>query len=453
MKELKQPYNLTGLDGLVRETTNFERIAKAVFNIITEKVYGSTSTPGLSIYAYGSPGRIEMVGGDSDADIFILESKETKKGTEFRKQFAETMERFDYSKLDLPEWGKLAETEIYLEKSLIEGNQILETRFLCGDAKLNMRLEKLKSKYNSPERAIKNIIFNRLYLDEYFSKKVRAGALNVKYCKGGSRELLFISWYDGLLRLINAEEGELSKEPRFLIGLKKALERNAITEIQYRNAIRAINFLSILRTDILSVNKSTKDRGLTYLDEDTIKRLEDVGYSSSEIKYSFEQNRRKIRGVINKIYQNVIQIGGDLKGPKWKKELSLAQNNIFDAARQQIESTDPTIAISLLWSASTFNKKEFFQELSERYKNTEEWCIIGSIVNSSFCNPEILQHFGEGKAKEKGYGYLLRVIARNPNTPKRTLKSIVEDPNLEERYKAIAEAALLGGIERTQNQI
>ena len=394
-----------------------------------------------------------MVGGDSDADIFILENRETKKGTKFREEFTKTMEKFDYSKLDLPEWGKLAETEVYLEKSLIEGNQVLEARLLFGDEELNRKLKKLKSKYNSPERVIKNIIFNRLYLDEYFSKKIRGGALNVKYCKGGSRELLFISWYNELLRSINREKDELISEPQFLIGLKRALERNAITEMQYRKAIMSINFLSIFRTDMLSVNKPTEDRGLTYIDEKTIRRLEKIGYPPLEIKQVFEENRMKIRGVINKIYEDAIQIGGELKGQRWKRDLALAQNDISNAIKQKIEPTDPTIAISLLWGASIFNKKEFFRELSERYKNTEEWCIIGSIVNSSFCTPEILQHFGEGKAKEKGYGYLLRVIARNPNTPKRTLKSIVNDPNLEERYKAIAEAALTKGIEGTQNKI
>jgi hypothetical protein len=55
--------------------------------------------------------------------------------------------------------------------------------------------------------------------------------------------------------------------------------------------------------------------------------------------------------------------------------------------------------------------------------------------------------------KEQGYGYLLRVVARNRNVSKKTLYSIVEDPNLEKRYTEVAKAALVGGTSLANNQI
>ncbi len=50
MEGLKQSSKLAGLDNLVRETANFEKIVKAVSKIVAEKVYGFGSVHGLAVY-------------------------------------------------------------------------------------------------------------------------------------------------------------------------------------------------------------------------------------------------------------------------------------------------------------------------------------------------------------------------------------------------------------------
>lgn len=52
-----------GLEKAVDKSASFDRIAKGVYEITAREVYGKTETPDLAIFAYGSPGRIEMVGG------------------------------------------------------------------------------------------------------------------------------------------------------------------------------------------------------------------------------------------------------------------------------------------------------------------------------------------------------------------------------------------------------
>ncbi len=121
--------------------------------------------------------------------------------------------------------------------------------------------------------------------------------------------------------------------------------------------------------------------------------------------------------------------------------------------RAKIVSEDPLIRIALIWRASSSGQRELFDYLAAKHKDTEDWATIGSIVCSPYCSPNILRHFGTGRAKERGYGYLLRVIARNKNVDKKTLKSIVDDQHLEDRYKEVAIAALEGGYEEANRQI
>jgi hypothetical protein len=54
---------------------------------------------------------------------------------------------------------------------------------------------------------------------------------------------------------------------------------------------------------------------------------------------------------------------------------------------------------------------------------------------------------------EKGYGYLLMVVARNKNVGKNTLEEIVSNLSLEKRYTEVAEAALIGGTKAANSQI
>lgn len=451
MKGLRPLARFAGIDSMLRESSKFEAASKAIYEITANQVFGVPNPKGFALYAYGSPGRREMIGGDADADIFIVESPSAKRAGEFRKLFVSNMSHLDYSKVDLPDWGRVDEVEIYLQKSLVEGNQVLETRFLSGDNELDKEFEALKRKYNSPGRAIQNIVFNRLYLDAYFEQKVRDGALNVKYCQGGSRELLFLGWYDDLMR--TAFDEKPTSEPKALSGLRR-LHPKRLGDKALESSLEAINFISILRTDMLAMNRKTRDRGLTFLDEPTLEGLRRLGYpSSDEVKQAFEYHRRQIRNAVDIAYSEVLSFGGDFHSASWERDIRLAQTLLSHEERATIKTTDPAVKMALIWGAANFGQRGIFEELSEQNADSENWGVIGSIVCSPLCKPRLLERFGTGIAREKGYGYLLRVIARNPNTPRETLVLIANDPNLEKRYTEIAAAALRGGVKEANQQI
>ena len=58
-----------------------------------------------------------------------------------------------------------------------------------------------------------------------------------------------------------------------------------------------------------------------------------------------------------------------------------------------------------------------------------------------------------GIGKEAGYGYILRIVSRNPNVKQETLKAIANDPKVEPRYTQCAKAALEHGKEAANHQI
>lgn len=444
-----------GLRLCIEETIKFDKLIRESYKKIGLEIYGVKHTPGIAVFAYGSPGRRELIGGDSDADLFLIERETTEKSQELRRRLREKWETFGFSKIDLPTWGTYDEIETYLGKSLVEGNQILETRFLAGDNLVAQDVAERKRKFDSIERGLENIIFNRLYFNQYFRQRVRNGALNIKYCHGGSRDFLFVYWHDRLDRTMKIESDDSSYIPRIESGLKRLASQGKIDEKGLRSLIEAINFSIELRSDVLSLNKSTPERGLTFLDDSTLERLHSMGYPDSEtVRSYFEEYRMRIENLLRLVWDDTTKKAGLLRGNLWEEQFRRAY--IFrtgECIRNQIPSDDPLLIIALIWGASESGQQELFNFLANKHRETENWPIIGSIVCSPLCSSELLHHFGTGQLKEKGYGYLLRVIARNKNVSQETLKSIAEDSRLEKRYTEVAQIALKKGTEEANHQI
>ena len=453
----KAPIKLgrNGLKLCVEETKKFDRLIRESYEQIGLDLYGVKHIPGVAVFAYGSPGRRELIGGDSDADIFLIEKERTEKSQELRKRLKEKLETFSFSKVDLPNWGTYDKIETYLKKSLVEGNQVLETRYLIGDSAISQGILERKRKFDSIERGLENIVFNRLYFNQYFRQRVRNGALNIKYCHGGSRDFLFVYWHDKLDRIIKGDADDPSYIPRIESGLNRLVSQGKISEKELKNLTEAINFSIELRSDVLALNKHTPERGLTFLDQSTLERLHSLGYPDAEIIRSyFEEYRMRIGNLSKLVWNETIRKAGEIRGDYWEEQFRRAYvAETEEEVRRRITSDDPILSIAMIWGASESNQKQLFDFLANKYRKTENWSIIGSIVCSPLCDGELLHHFATEQLKEKGYGYLLRVVARNKNVKKETLKSIAEDSRLEKRYTEIAQVALVKGNKEANNQI
>lgn len=446
--------NFEGIKKAIEETKKFDRILTETYKRTAIEVYGGVETPGIVAFPYGSPGRIELVGGDSDADILLVENPRTEKTIKFRKKLIERLKEFDFSKVDTPTWGTFEEITPYLKKSLVEGNQILEARFLIGDERIKKELELFKVKFGIVERELMNIISNRFYFNQYFRQRSRGQVPNIKYCHGGSRDFLFIDWWDRLERRNTREEGR-AYLPRFILGLERLFEKGKINWNELLDALKAFSFLTILRSDVLLLNKNTPDRGLTFLGEDTAKRLEGVGYplSNKTISY-FNKCRKAIDQTVQEVWEEVIKKAESRRYKGWSEEFRKAYDGkISYNEKAKIDSEDPFMRTALIWGASESSQKKLFDHLVEKYKDTTDWGTINAIACSPLCSSRVLYHLGIGIGKEKGYGYLLRVITRNKNISRETLEAIAYDSKLEKRYTEVAQAVLEKGNGAANNTI
>ena len=152
--------------------------------------------------------------------------------------------------------------------------------------------------------------------------------------------------------------------------------------------------------------------------------------------------------------ERTLEIGSTFYGNKWKEKIKSAYSTETpQEERLRIPDIDAPTRIALLWGASNSGDLGGFQTLSKRYTNTTDWGTIASIACSPLCSSDILHEIGTGIAKENGYGYILRIVGRNNNTEKETLKQIAEDSRLDKRYTEVAKTALEHGSQRANNLI
>src|SRR3989344_4237395 len=424
---------LWGTHRIYKETLKFDEIVREVFEE-SKKSEGIDSP--MAIFAYGSPGRYELTGGDSDADILIVEPSTTQESDRLKRLLKKRWGDFDFSKVDVPPWSTYEDIETFLRTSLVEGNQVLETRFICGDESVRKEIESQKEKYDSPHREL----------------------VNIKFCNGGTRDFLVFYWYDRLCRKVEGEETSLSglKQPKIIEVLERLMMEGAINGEQFGRAIEAVNGLIELRTDALIANRGTEERGLSVLDDRLIEKLQkDFQYpAKKKVIGFFEYVTHSIDEVVKTSLERTLDIGSTFYGNKWKERIKSAYSTETPKEeRLRIPDIDAPTRIALLWGASNSGDLEGFQKLSKRYTNTTDWGTIASIACSPLCSSDILHEIGTGIAKENGYGYILRIVGRNNNTEKETLKQIAEDSRLDKRYTEVAKTALEHGSQRANNLV
>lgn len=442
-----------GLSMAVAYSQVVEYIVKELFDLTVESM--ELKKPfGIGAVIYGSPGRKEMVA-ESDLDVMLLYEKDTPSYQKFKEKFKEYANSLQFCKVDLPEWGTIDEASIFAEKSITEGNQVLEGTFLCGDEEIKEKLNKIQQKFGGQERMIRNIIFQKFYFDQYFKQRVRDGDINVKYCDGGSRDYLFIHWFNQLMKREYPDwDKGLKERPVAEIGLFNLYNNGLISSVEFAKAIESLNFNLLLRNEVLLANKGTSDEGLTFLDKKTLNSVYErspelmEGYniaSPDELKKTFDNQRNHIAYIKNRIWDLMInERGKQIKSNKWSDDFYNAYS-LSASERDRMKlilSDDIPIRIATIWGASNSNQKKIIEEICEKEKESDSWEIQASLTTSPLCPPSYLHSVATGIGKEKGYGYILRIISRNQNVEKKTLETIANDPKVELRYKQCARAEL-----------
>ena len=178
--------------------------------------------------------------------------------------------------------------------------------------------------------------------------------------------------------------------------------------------------------------------------------------SPKELAEHFDRQRFHIAEIKKRIWNLMIdEQGKELKNPNWPLDFNTAYSlsTTENERASLLDNEDLLIRIATIWGASNSNQTKILDEICKKEKDSDSWEIQASIVTSPHCNPDYLHHIATGIGKEMGYGYILRIVSRNPNVKPETLESIANDPKVEPRYTQCAKAALEHGKGASNNQI
>jgi predicted nucleotidyltransferase len=455
--------NYDGLSMVIAYSDVMEYVVRELFDLTMQQLNNQEEK--IAAFLYGSAGRREMIC-ESDLDVMLIYKDGSQKYLDFKNKFKELVELFEFCKVDLPEWGTIAEAKTFAQKSITEGNQILESRFVCGNVDIRKNIEYIQDEFGNPERMERNIVFQKFYFEQYFKQRIRDGAINIKYCDGGSRDYLFIHWFDKLMERKYSDWNKAQKgRPVTEQGLYNLYQNGLISSLEFSKAIDALNFNLLLRNEILLINRGTSDEGLTFLDKKTLNSvfervpelMKQYGIKSpAELSEQFDRQRFHIAEIKRKIWNLMIdEHGREIKNKYWPSEFHKAYScSTSEKERAHfLDKKDLLIKIATIWGASNSNQTNLLDEICKREKDSDSWEIQASITASPHCNSDYLHYIATGIGKELGYGYILRIISRNPNVKRETLEVIANDPKLEPRYKQCAKAALQYGKEVANHQI
>ncbi len=462
----KTPVSQTydGLNMAVAYSDVIEYVVRGLFDLTAEH-FGTESKKGIAAFLYGSPGRREMIC-ESDLDMMMIYNSNSLKHKEFKDKFREIAEPFKFCKIDLPEWGTLDEARIFAERSITEGNQFLESRFVCGDENIKKYVEKIQEQFGGSERMIRNIVFQKFYFEQYFKQRVRNGAINIKYCDGGSRDYLFIHWFNQLMNRKYPDWDRAQKErPAAEQGLSNLYQNGLISSLEFGKAIDALHFNLLFRNEILLANKGTYDEGLTFLDKKTLgsifgripELMREYGIESpQELAEQFDKQRSHIVSIKDRIWNLMInEKGKEIKNSNWSFDFHKAysESTPENQRKKFLNYNDLLMKIATIWGSSNSHQTKLLEEICKREKDSDSWEIQASLTTNPYCSSDYLHYIGTGIGKETGYGYLLRIVSRNPNVKQETLEAIANDSRVESRYTQCAKAALEHGREASNHQI
>src|SRR5271169_5592092 len=177
--------NEIGAFDLMEQTTQIVR------DVIRDEFLRHAPRKGMAVFVWGSTSRNEILT-YSDVDLLFVDTLPHDAAIKNTiKALGHWFGKVDY----LEAYQKMA-IERFARCSLTDKNKILPAQFIAGDLSISDWMNTLQARENTLDYAIKNIIFQKYYLKDYYGNKSSEDAPNLKYQDGGTYDLLMYNWFN-----------------------------------------------------------------------------------------------------------------------------------------------------------------------------------------------------------------------------------------------------------------
>lgn len=392
-------------------------------------VFRKPAPPGATIFSFGAPARNEMVG-RSDADIAIYLAHNSAKEREFKEYVVRGLQDFGFTKIDTAIGGTVNDLRRHMRTSIIETNMVMESQFICGDTCLSDKIEQLRSALYDPASIARNLTFQFFYFRQYFYKKASADYQNLKYCNGGTRDLLFPIWYAHLKKGI-ARDLQISALER---GLNALEEDELLSQEAVRLTLRASSAIRVIRAEVMDLTPNDED-GKIWLQKaiELCEKNPHLFESPEEVLKIVANSSRRIRATKARVWDGLCDYFIQTKGSIWNIHFKKLLAGDVSPLPKEIEM-DEILNCAKIWNLSRETAAQSSNYISN-IASIDSWVVLASLVSSPYVPGELIDTIVRRIDSMEGFGYLLEVAARNPNLMRKTLDFIVNDSSAEIRFK------------------
>jgi len=407
----------------------YNELITSQVNIASEAIFGNPIPKGVAIFSFGAPSRNEMMG-RSDADVAVYRAGNSAQELVFRERLVESLQDYGFTKVDTPVWGTLKEIQRYMNTSVTEANQVMEAQFICGDEELRANIEQLRDSLYDRDVVARNLVFQFYYFDQYFRKKESPNHLNIKYCSGGTRDLLFPAWYAQLKKGIERDLQATAMGR----GLTVLADEGLLMPEEIADILSHSSAVSYVRDAIMGVTPRDMDGKLSPQGAEELHEQEPHLFASSQdISSVVNKARQSIRRAKAKVWEGLCNYFFEHRSEEWNDHFRKAVSGDIVEIPPELKH-DEIINTVRIWNLDAQGAERSSGYL-EQMAQSNSWIILASLLSSPNVSGEIIDSVIRRKGLTPGYEYFLEIAARNPNLTPETLEFIITDNSTEPRFK------------------
>jgi len=414
------------------------KLLRQQLQYIWENTFNNTNR-GIALFTYGSVARSEFMD-NSDVDVLIV-SDEVSIPDRQIALFIRHCENLQYDKVDV----KISKRQNLEDVSanIIIADCTFSATYLCGDESLCTM--PYKTLFNQPDLdwQLARLCFSAYYLDDYFSLlRSSSNNPNLKYARGAIRDSIFVNW---LYQYLGTESLDVSF-PHIYQVLNNFESQHLFSKEEIIEIRQAIDFLALLKNEGLHLNRGTSHQGRTSLNASMLNRLLEylTNYlntlnikNTQELLNFFHVQCSIVANAKQKCLAHAFESGYSEKNALRNVLLEKLQAGEAINYLDWFRNGDISLKISIIWLANRYGRDQIIANLCDECIHSSNWTVLASLCCSKYATSTFLDAITNNQLHTQQDDYIARFIAVNSNSPRETLKGLLNMQMLPSRYRKL----------------